>query len=474
MPPVNQQVDQYSADQMPSRPQDAAYLSKTGGVPIDLIEQYDRMNGTHFAALHPGYQDPGDGTDYRAIATQEEKRALGVDKNTTGVQGGDGTTVPDGSIPGIADLNNPTVEEIGSGAPSDTAQQKAARSQWISYKQTHGTLGGADKATNPNGGQRSPNDPVQGSTQQTNQQANDPWAQFAAAYGLGAPPAEGLPAVLQGVDIGAAPQTDANGNDASFLADMYGQGSLIGNAYGYNTPQAATALLDKNGIPQTDASQVRESDQLMRMANGQGYDPAILAKMKADALQSASNTGIQQMSQMKRVLGANGVRGGASAAVQGNIVRQTGQDQQSAVNNIDIQNAGIANENAKFGIGQETQIQQGNMQEANAMALANANRMFAGLQANQNASNTMNQYNTGLQATQKLQGADAQSNFLSQQVQQRQQQRFDINNNNTNLQFQRQNDQAGLDWDKQKSQWQELNNRYGQAANTLGAWGSAA
>lgn len=236
--------------------------------------------------------------------------------------------------------------------------------------------------------------------------AADPWTDIAAAYGLGAPPAQGLPATMPNTNIGAAPQAQPN-------------------------------LINLNEIPQPSAVQMPVSPEIAAMASGQGYAPDILAKMKANAIQGASSAGLQQLSQTKRVLGEAGVRGGAAAAVQGDIARQTGQNQMNATNQIDVGNAQVGNENAKFGIGQETSIGQNNMAAANAMALENASKLYSGMQSNQNANNQTTQMNTGLT-------------------------------------FQRQENQANMDYNNQKSQWDELNKRYGQAQNILGSWGAAA
>jgi len=232
------------------------------------------------------------------------------------------------------------------------------------------------------------------------------WEQIAQAYGLGAPPAIGLPATLAPVQIGPAPQAEA---------------SLINTA----------------SIPQPVAQQMAISPEIAAMASGQGYAPDVLAKLKANAIQGASTAGLQEMSQTKRALGQAGIQGGAAAAVQGDVARRTGETQRNATGQIDIGNAQLGNENAKFGIGQETAIGQNNMQAANAMALANANAMFSGLKSNQDSQNTTNQMNTGMT-------------------------------------FQRQNDQASMDYNNQKTQWDELNKRYGQTQNILGSWGSAA
>lgn len=234
----------------------------------------------------------------------------------------------------------------------------------------------------------------------------DPWAGIAQTYGFGAPPAVGMPAVLPTTKIGPA-------------------------------PQATPSLIDPTSIPQPVAAQMPISPEIKAMAGGQGYAPDVVAKMKANAYEGAASAGLQEMAQAKRALGSAGIQGGAAAAVEGDVARRTGQTQMSALGQIDVNNAQVGNENAKFGIGQQTQIGENNMQAANTMALANANALYAGLRANQDSMNTTNQMNTGLT-------------------------------------FQRQNDQASMDSNNMKSQWDELNRRFGQSQSILGAWGAAA
>jgi hypothetical protein len=137
-----------------------------------------------------------------------------------------------------------------------------------------------------------------------------------------------------------------------------------------------------------------------------------------------------------------------------------------------VQNANASMENTRFGVGQQTQIGMSNMQAANQMALANANIMFQALQANQQASNQTNMMNTQLKAQQGAAGASAMGNFLGQQGAQGQAQTHEKDMQNNQNTFNRQNTQAGFDWDRQKSQWEELNKRYGQSQNILGSWGA--
>lgn len=286
----------------------------------------------------------------------------------------------------------------------DPTQHNAAMQQYLSDIASYGSQG-SNQAKTAAGARDTFNkyyqfeDPASGGV-------GDPWAGISDAYGLGAPPAQGLPSTMPGVQIGEAPQAQAN-------------------------------LLDTSAIPQPQAQQMGVSDEIKVMANGQGYSPDTLAKMKANAVQNAATAGTQQMGQTKRLLGANGISGGANAAVLSDVARQTGQNQSNVLGQIDVNNAQVGNENAKFGIGQETNIGQNNMQAANTMALQNANTLFQGMQANQSANNQATQLNTGLK-------------------------------------FQRQENQAGMDFNTQKSQWDELNKRYGQSQNILGSWGQAA
>lgn len=298
----------------------------------------------------------------------------------------------------------------------------------------------------------------------------DPWQQIAQAYGLGAPPAQGMPATMPGIQIGAAPQMSLDNKRYTDFMDQIG--SRIQNAYQYDTPQAQAALMDTGSLPNVEAQTMAESAELKRLLSGEGFNPQVMAQMRATAMEAPAQAGLQQMSQMKRILGQSGISGGAEAALRGEVARQTGQNQGAAMRDVDINNAKASMENTRFGVGQQTQIGMSNMQAANQMALANANMMFQALQANQQASNQANMMNTQLKAQQGAAGASAMSGFLGQQGAQGQAQTHDKEmQNNANV-FNRQNMQAGFDWDRQKSQWDELNKRYGQSQNILGSWGA--
>lgn len=296
------------------------------------------------------------------------------------------------------------------------------------------------------------------------------WDDIAGAYGLGAPPAIGMPASLPGVQLGPPPMlpTDMSAFD-NYMNQIYGQ---IGGAYDFNTPFAETNLLDPSQVPNVNAQQMGESDELKRLLSGEGYSPEILARMKASAIENPAIAGLQQMGQMKRALGEAGNFGGSAAALRGEVARETGRQQGENLNRVEVGNADLANKNFLSGVGFQTQIGMSNMEMANQMALQNANRMFAALQANQNASNAMNQFNTGNKFNQQMSKANAGAGFLGQQGAQGQQYRQQNEFENANKNFQTQQMNAGYDWERQKAQWDELNKRYSQAQGTMGGWGS--
>lgn len=300
---------------------------------------------------------------------------------------------------------------------------------------------------------------------------NDPWAKIAAAYGLGAPPAQGMPATLPGVTVG---KPDPYQFDQKAYLDLMNQiNGQIGGAYGYQTPQGSASLIDQFQVPQGSAQQMGTSAELQRLLSGEGYTPEMLTRMRATATQQPAQAGLQQMSQMKRALGDAGIQGGAAAALQGEVARQTGQAQGQALRDVDLTNANAGIENQRFGVGQQTQIGLSNMQQANQMAMANANMLFQALSQNANASNQMTMMNTQGQQQQRLSGANAQAGFLGQQGAQAQEFKNAGDMWNTNANWQAKQNQTGLDWDRQTRQWDELNRRFSQSQNLLGSFASS-
>lgn len=279
-----------------------------------------------------------------------------------------------------------------------------------------------------------------------------------AAPALGAPAASAAPTYQNIAPLNIPRMSLDTGNFDTYMNQL---GAQVKGAYDYTTPQAQASLLDTSKIPQVTAQQQSISPELQRMLKGEGYAPEILAKMRATAIEQPASAGLQQLSQMKRALGQAGIQGGAAAAMQGAIARQTGQDQNKAMRDVDIQNAQTGVENSRFGVGQQTGIGQSNMQAANTMALQNAGMMFDALRQNQNSSNAMSQFNTGLKADQQGQKANTYSNFIGQQGAQSQNQKFDKEKIN-----------AGFAADEATKPWDANNSFISQDKNILGQWGS--
>jgi len=295
-----------------------------------------------------------------------------------------------------------------------------------------------------------------------------PWQDMTGAeYDLGPRPGAAMPFTLPGVQLDDPPMLNTDPAQFQDFTDMIG--GKIGGFYDYDTPMAETAL--NNGAPQAATSQFATSPELQRMLSGEGFSPQTLALMNTQAKEAPAFAGRQQMGQMKRILGESGISGPASAAYMGDIARNTGYQQGANLQNVALQNAQEGSNNLKFGIGQQSTIGMTNMQQANMMALQNANMMFQALRDNQNAQNSMNQFNTGNQVNQAQQKAGAQAGYTAGAANMQQNQANTNQFENANKQFGAQMFNKQNDWQTQLLPWQELNQRYGQAAGTLGSWG---
>jgi hypothetical protein len=274
-------------------------------------------------------------------------------------------------------------------------------------------------------------------------------------------------APLPGVQVGEAPHLNTDPNQYNPIIDQ--TMGRIGGAYDFNTPTAQTSLL--NGAPQADLSQYGGSKELQDFLGGEGFSPKTLALMRTQAREAPAIAGRQQMNQMRRTLGEAGISGPAAAGYMGDVARNTGYQQGQNLQNVELGNADQAAKNKQFGVGMQTNIGLTNMQQANMLALQNANQMFEALRANQNAQNNMNQFNTGNQMNQQMSRAGQQGSYAANAGQLTQNQVNQNQTENANKDWSRDIMNTQYDWQKQTMPWEEQNKRFGQATGTLGSWG---
>lgn len=187
-------------------------------------------------------------------------------------------------------------------------------------------------------------------------------------------------------NLGAAP-TIPNQFSPEFNQQFEGNTRAVAgnaaNAFNYQLPTAQAAQMGLGGVPQPGAQQFGTSSELQSMLSGEGWDPKTMAQMRSRAIDDVSGAGRTEMGQASRAMERAGLSGSpAGAAVSGDVARRSGIQQNSALRDIDIGSAMQGIQNKQFGIGQQTGIGMGNMQQANSMALANANRLFSGMSQN--------------------------------------------------------------------------------------------
>ncbi len=138
-------------------------------------------------------------------------------------------------------------------------------------------------------------------------------------------------------------------------------------------------------IPMSSIPQIQDPSQLQGMLNGQGFDPATIAQMRAQNIQDQSNAALPQLGAIRRGLSSagQGPNSVASSAMQAIIGRQTGDATTAGNRQIDINNAAMGQQNKQFGL---------NL--AHQTAMQNANTLFQGL--SQNAAESGTNFRTGL------------------------------------------------------------------------------
>ncbi len=224
------------------------------------------------------------------------------------------------------------------------------------------------------------------------------------------------PSTLNAAMTPAPPQVpnqfpqDFNSNYFGTMNNLAGQAQ---SQFDFRTPQAQAALMDTSQVPQPNAQQFGTSPELQQLLSGQGYDPATIARLNAGAIDNNSNSVLGQMSQSKRALGQAGLQNSpAGAAIQADIARQGYGNQNTALNDIALQNAQQGMQNRLAGVGFQSQIGLSNMEAANQMALANANRLFSAFSQNQANTQQSSLFNAGNENARETNRANATNSVL--------------------------------------------------------------
>ncbi len=137
-------------------------------------------------------------------------------------------------------------------------------------------------------------------------------------------------------------------------------------------------------MPMSSIPQIQDPEGLQGMMGGQGFDPSVIAQMRAQMMQDTSNAALPQLGAVRRGLSSAGqLNSPAGAAMQAIIGRNTADAQTAGNRSIDINNAAMGQQNKQFGLGL-----------AHQTAMQNANMLFQGL--SQNAAESGTNFRTGL------------------------------------------------------------------------------
>jgi hypothetical protein len=226
---------------------------------------------------------------------------------------------------------------------------------------------------------------------------------------------------------------------ANYGAATGGAMNAIGNAW--NTAPWGSmnaAQMNPSGVPQVNAQLPQSFEALQFLLSGQGFDPATLARMRAQATDTVSQSAAGTMDAARLAAERAGLLyGGLGIGLQGNVANQAGIQNQQALNNIAIANAQQGIQNLTQGAGMNLNLQENSAQQANQVALQNAANLFSSMTqnlANQQASNAAN---FAGQQQRALGQAQAQSGYATGAGQNLQnsmtQQYYGANVNNANI-----------------------------------------
>jgi hypothetical protein len=222
---------------------------------------------------------------------------------------------------------------------------------------------------------------------------------------------------IPGVNYGEMP-TMSGTWEPGFQENYFNNAENVRNRIGeiYNAPlaQINPALWNKGDVPQVSSTPTDSFAALQFLLSGQGFDPATITKMKANAAdslagQNAARLSTSRMAAQRAGLGDSGI----SVALQDQAARQNAAGLNQANNQVDIANALQGIDNLTKGASLELNRGQGNASQANMMALQSAQLMFQALQQNTANTQLSNMTNAQNAVNQQMASRNAQSGVMS-------------------------------------------------------------
>ena len=283
-------------------------------------------------------------------------------------------------------------------------------------------------------------------------------------------------------NLGEMPEMNSGwqpGFEGNFFNTAENVRNRLGQIYESPLEQMNAAQINRGEVPQPNANPTDSFEQLQFLLSGQGFDPKTIAQMKAnagDTLASgnAARMSAGRMAAQRAGLGSSGI----SVALQDQAARDNAAGLNQANNQIDIQNAMQGIKNLTTGAGMELNRGQTNAQQANLMALQNAQMMFQAMQQNTANSQQANLTNTQNRVGQQMTSQNAQSNQMANAGNQFGQatlnQAANANQQNAANRYNWNLSQANLNQRNNEFNMGNRNTRYNNALNITAGMGNAA
>ncbi len=185
----------------------------------------------------------------------------------------------------------------------------------------------------------------------------------------------------------------------------------IPNYYNWGDwPTAQAAQMDQGAIPQTQAQTPQSFDALDFLLSGQGFGNDVMSKMRAGVIDDNAAAGRSQRGSSKLLAEQSGLAGSPAAlALESQANRNQNASTTRGLNDLEVQNAQQGLENKRIGAGMEMGRQTSSAEMMNQNALANASRLFSGMQQNVQNSQQANMTNAGFTQDRNMQRANTQA-----------------------------------------------------------------